>query len=68
MFCRVTNEGVILMNLFMIKGHISPMTYNYYCHWIRIIYDDYAPEPLCQCVVPARQSGALRAWVWLLLW
>jgi hypothetical protein len=37
-FCRVTNEGVILMNLFTVHGYIDPMTYNYYCHWIRIIY------------------------------
>jgi hypothetical protein len=26
MFCRVTNEGVILMNLFMVEGHIDRMT------------------------------------------
>jgi hypothetical protein len=26
MFCRVTNEGVILMNLFTVHGHIGPMT------------------------------------------
>jgi hypothetical protein len=25
-FCRVTNEGVILMNLFMVQGHIGRMT------------------------------------------
>jgi hypothetical protein len=25
-FCRVTNEGVILMNLFTIQCHIGPMT------------------------------------------
>jgi hypothetical protein len=25
-FCRVTNEGVILMNLFMVQGHFGPMT------------------------------------------
>jgi hypothetical protein len=25
-FCRVTNEGVILMNLFTVQGHIDPMT------------------------------------------
>jgi hypothetical protein len=31
-FCRVTNEGVILINLFMVHGYIDPMTYNYYCH------------------------------------
>jgi hypothetical protein len=37
-FCRVTNEGVILMNLFMVQGHIDPMTYNYHCHWIQMIY------------------------------
>jgi hypothetical protein len=37
-FCRVTNEGVILMNLFTVQGHIGPMTYNYYCHWIWMIY------------------------------
>jgi hypothetical protein len=28
-FCRVTNEGVILMNLLMVLGHIDPMTLNY---------------------------------------
>jgi hypothetical protein len=39
-FCRVTNEGVILMNLFTVQGHIGPMTYNYYCHWIWMIYHD----------------------------
>jgi hypothetical protein len=38
MFCRVTNEGVILMNLFMVQGHIGLMTYNYYCRWIQMIY------------------------------
>jgi hypothetical protein len=37
-FCRVTNEGVILINLFMVQGHNGTMTYNYYCHWIRMIY------------------------------
>jgi hypothetical protein len=37
-FCRVTNESVILINLFMVQGHIGPMTYNYYCRWIRMIY------------------------------
>jgi hypothetical protein len=37
-FCRVTNEGVILMSLFMVRGHIGPMTYNYYYRWIRMIY------------------------------
>jgi hypothetical protein len=37
-FCRVTNEGVILMNVFMVQGHIGPMIYNYYCHWIQMIY------------------------------
>jgi hypothetical protein len=37
-FCKVTNGGVILMNLFTVQGHIGPMTYNYYCHWIRMIY------------------------------
>jgi hypothetical protein len=37
-FCRVTYEGVILMNLFTVQGHIVLMTYNYYCHWIRMIY------------------------------
>jgi hypothetical protein len=26
MFCRIANEGVILMNLFMVQGHIGPMT------------------------------------------
>jgi hypothetical protein len=36
--CRVTNEGVILMNLFTVQGHIGLMTYNYYCHWIQMIY------------------------------
>jgi hypothetical protein len=25
-FCRVTNEGVILMNSFMVQHHIGPMT------------------------------------------
>jgi hypothetical protein len=25
-FCRVTNEGVILMNMFMVLGHIGSMT------------------------------------------
>jgi hypothetical protein len=38
MFCRVTNEGVILMNLFTVQGHIGLVTYNYYCRWIRMIY------------------------------
>jgi hypothetical protein len=38
MFCRVTNEGVILMNLFTVQCHIALMTYNYYCHWIQKIY------------------------------
>jgi hypothetical protein len=37
-FCRITNEGVILMNLFMVLGHIGVMTLNYECHWIRMIY------------------------------
>jgi hypothetical protein len=37
-FLRATNEGAILMNLFMAQGHIGPMTYNYYCRWIQIIY------------------------------
>jgi hypothetical protein len=37
-FYKVTNEGVILMNLFMVQGHIGSMTYNYYCYWIQIIY------------------------------
>jgi hypothetical protein len=22
----------------MVQGHIGPMAYNYYCHWIRMIY------------------------------
>jgi hypothetical protein len=39
-FCRVTNGGAILMNLFTVQGHIDLMTYNYYCHWIRMIYHD----------------------------
>jgi hypothetical protein len=26
------------MSLFMVQGHIGPMTYNYYCRWIRMIY------------------------------
>jgi hypothetical protein len=25
-FCKITNEGVILMNLFKVLGHIGPMT------------------------------------------
>jgi hypothetical protein len=25
-FCRVINEGVILMSLFRVLGHIDPMT------------------------------------------
>jgi hypothetical protein len=25
-FYRVTNEGVILMNLFTVQGHIGPLT------------------------------------------
>jgi hypothetical protein len=37
-FYRITNKGVILINLFTVQGHIGPMTYNYYCHWIRMIY------------------------------
>jgi hypothetical protein len=37
-FCRVTNEGVILMCLFIVQCHIGPMTYNYYCRWIWMIY------------------------------
>jgi hypothetical protein len=37
-FCRVTNEGVILMSLFTVQGHIGSMTYNYYYRWIRMIY------------------------------
>jgi hypothetical protein len=37
-FCRVTNEGVILMNLFVDLGHIGRMTLNYKCHWIQMIY------------------------------
>jgi hypothetical protein len=38
LFYRVINEGVILMKLFTVQGHIGPMTYNYYCRWIRMIY------------------------------
>jgi hypothetical protein len=26
LFCRVTNEGMILMSLFTVLGHIGPMT------------------------------------------
>jgi hypothetical protein len=26
------------MNLFTVQGHIAPMTYNYYCCWIQMIY------------------------------
>jgi hypothetical protein len=37
-FSRVTNEGVMLMNLFAVKGHIGLMTYNNYCPWIQMIY------------------------------
>jgi hypothetical protein len=37
-FYRIRKEGVILMNLFMVQDHIGPMTYNYYCCWIRMIY------------------------------
>jgi hypothetical protein len=37
-FCRVTNEGVILMSLFTVQGHIGPMIFNYYCRWILMIY------------------------------
>jgi hypothetical protein len=37
-FCGVTNEGVILINLFRVQGYIGPMTYNYYCRWIWMIY------------------------------
>jgi hypothetical protein len=28
-FCRVTNEGVILMNSFTVQGHIDLMIQNY---------------------------------------
>jgi hypothetical protein len=37
-FYRVTNKGVILMNLFTVQGYIGPMTYNYYRRWIQMIY------------------------------
>jgi hypothetical protein len=37
-FCKVTNEGVILMSLFTVQDHIGLMTNNYYCHWIQMIY------------------------------
>jgi hypothetical protein len=37
-FCRVTNEGVILINLFTVQGHSGSMTQNYYRYWIRMIY------------------------------
>jgi hypothetical protein len=37
-FCRVTYESVILMNLFTVQDHIGLMTYNYYCHWNQMIY------------------------------
>jgi hypothetical protein len=37
-FCKVTNEGVILMNLFTVLDHTGPMTENYYYHWIQMIY------------------------------
>jgi hypothetical protein len=38
MSCRVTNEVVILMDLFTVQGHIGPMAWKYYYHWIRMIY------------------------------
>jgi hypothetical protein len=38
MFYTVTNEGVILMNLFTVEDHIGPINHNYYCPWIRMIY------------------------------
>jgi hypothetical protein len=39
-FYRVKNDGVILINLFMVQYHIGLMTYNYYYHLIRMIYHD----------------------------
>jgi hypothetical protein len=50
-FCRVTNKGVILMSLFTVQGHIGSMTYNYYCHWIRMIYHVTMPRNLYVSVV-----------------
>jgi hypothetical protein len=29
---------VILLSLSTVQCHIGPMTYNYYCYWIQMIY------------------------------
>jgi hypothetical protein len=55
-FCRVTNKAMILMNLFTVQGHIGPMLETL----LSLDSDDlpchYAPDPLCQCGVLARQG------------
>jgi hypothetical protein len=37
-FCRVTSEDVISMNLFTILGPIGRTTLRFCYHWIRMIY------------------------------
>jgi hypothetical protein len=68
-FCRVTNEGVILVNLSTVQGHIGLMNDNYYCHWIQMIYHATTLRILYVNVVyQLDKEWCPRAWVWLLLW